>query len=61
MDTFIKNIGVIVVLVGVAFLAIPQLLGFPANSYLLTGCILMLAGILLTIFLGRYVDGKQSK
>lgn len=56
MDAFIKNIGAIIVLIGVAVLAIPQLCGFPSNSYLGIGVLIMIIGIIATIVIGRVTE-----
>lgn len=56
MDAFIKNIGAIIVLIGVALLAIPQFAGFPSNTYLIVGVVVMIVGIIATIVIGRVTE-----
>ena len=52
MNTFLKNIGLIVVLLGVLCLVIYHL-AVPSNALLVTALVLEVVGILLYIILGR--------
>ena len=46
MNEFLKYLGVIVLLIGVAILAVPALTGGMTNSILLTGLALSIVGYL---------------
>ncbi|MCR4665477.1 MAG: hypothetical protein K5660_08945 [Paludibacteraceae bacterium] len=52
MNTFLKNLGLILVLAGVVCLVVYHL-SVPANGLLVASLALEAAGILLYIFLGR--------
>lgn len=52
MNTFLKNLGLIIVLCGVLCLVIYHL-AIPSNALLVTSLVLEVVGILLYIILGR--------
>ena len=54
MKTFLKNSGILLLLIGVLVLAIPFFMGVHTNTSLLTGWILIIAG-----FIGYIVINKQ--
>ena len=53
MNEFLKYLGVIVLLIGVAILAVPALTGGMTNSILLTGLTLIIVGYLGHIALNK--------
>ncbi len=52
MNTFLKNLGLIIVLLGVVCLVVYHM-ALPSNALLVTALALEVAGILLYIILGR--------
>ena len=56
MNEFLKYLGVIVLLIGVAILAVPALTGGMTNSILLTGMALTIIG-----YLGHIVINKRME
>ena len=52
MNTFLKNLGLIIVLLGVVCLVIYHL-SVPSNALLVASLVLEVVGILLYIILGR--------
>lgn len=53
MNTLLKYIGVVVLLIGVAILAIPFLTGGMSNTILMTGLVVMLIGYFGHIILNK--------
>lgn len=53
MNEFLKNLGVIVLLIGVAVLAVPAFTGGMTNSILLIGLALIIIGYLGHIALNK--------
>ena len=53
MDTLIKNLGVIVIILGTLALIIPSFLGFNSNTTLSIGGILLFAGLVLHIIMTK--------
>lgn len=53
MNELIKNLGVIVLLIGVAILAVPTLTGGMSNTILLAGLGLIIFGYLGHIFINK--------
>lgn len=56
MNGLKKNLGVILVLIGAACMAVPQFMGMLNNTYLWIGFLMIILGILATIALGRSED-----
>lgn len=56
MSEFIKNLGVIVLLIGVVILAVPALTGGITNAILLTGLSVIVVG-----YLGHIVINKRAE
>ncbi|MDO5571594.1 MAG: hypothetical protein Q4F97_09075 [Bacteroidales bacterium] len=56
MKELLKNSGVILVLIGVAILAIPQFSHSTTNTSLVIGAIFTVLGIIATIILYKYVE-----
>ncbi|SEG07666.1 hypothetical protein [Parabacteroides chinchillae] len=54
MNELIKNLGVIVLLIGVIILAVPALTGGISNSILLTGL-----GVIILGYIGHIVINKR--
>lgn len=54
MNELIKNLGVIVLIIGVVILAVPALTGGMTNAILLTGL-----GVILLGYLGHIVINKK--
>lgn len=55
MNEFIKNLGVIILLIGVLILAIPTFTGGMSNTILLTGL-----GVILLGYIGHIVINKKA-
>lgn len=55
MNELIKNLGVIVLLIGVIILAVPTLTGAMSNAILLTGL-----GVILLGYIGHIVLNKRA-
>lgn len=55
MNTLLKNLGLIIVLLGVVCLVIYHL-AVPSNALLVASLVLEAAGILLYILLGRHLQ-----
>lgn len=53
MDTLIKNLGVIVIILGALALIIPSFLEFNSNTTLSIGGILLFAGLVLHIIMTK--------
>lgn len=53
MDTLIKNLGVIVIILGALALIIPSFLGINSNTTLSIGGILLFAGLVLHIIMTK--------
>jgi len=49
----LKYLGVFILLIGVAVLLVPKMLGNPSNTYLLAGLVIVIVGFLGHIFLNR--------
>ena len=58
MKEFAKNIGVIVMLIGVAFLVIPFLMGTTNNNNLILGMALIVNGLLGYIYTNNMKKGN---
>lgn len=56
MNELIKYVGVIILLIGVAVLAVPFLGGGITNSLLLIGLLLIVAGFFVHIFLNKKLE-----
>jgi hypothetical protein len=56
MDNLFKHLGVIILLIGVAILAIPAFLNAVTNVILLSGMGVIILGYLTHIFLNRKVE-----
>ncbi len=56
MNEFIKNLGVIVLLIGVVILAVPALTGGMTNAILLTGLVVIVIGYLSHIIINKRVE-----
>lgn len=55
MNELIKNLGVIVLLIGVAILAVPAMTGGMSNAILLTGL-----GVIILGYIGHIVINKKA-
>lgn len=55
MNELIKNLGVIILLIGVIILAVPTLTGGMSNAILLTGL-----GVILLGYIGHIVLNKRA-
>jgi len=55
MNTLLKYIGVVVLLIGVAILAIPFLTGGMSNAILMSGLVVMLIGYFGHIILNKKI------
>jgi len=49
----LKYLGVLILLIGVAVLIVPTMIGIPSNNYLLAGMAIILVGFLGHIFLNK--------
>ncbi|MDD2931351.1 MAG: hypothetical protein PHW97_00170 [Fermentimonas sp.] len=58
MKEFAKYIGVIVMLIGVAFLVIPFLMGSTTNNILIIGMVLIVNGMLGHIYINNMKKGS---
>lgn len=58
MKEFAKYIGVIVMLIGVAFLAVPFLMGTTTNTNLIIGLVLVVEGLLGYIYVNNMKKGS---
>jgi hypothetical protein len=56
MNTLLKYLGVIILLIGVAVLAVPSFLGGVNNTILLSGAGIIILGYLTHIFLNRRLE-----
>jgi len=56
MQTFLKNLGIILILGGFIFLVISVLKGMATNAFLLTSAIAIVGGLLVHIILNRIVE-----
>ncbi len=56
MNGFVKNIGVLVVLIGVAILAVPFITGGMSNTLLSVGFVVMLIGYFSHILINRKTE-----
>lgn len=56
MSGLIKNLGVIVLLIGVVILAVPALTGGMTNAILLTGLVVIVIGYLSHIIINKRVE-----
>ncbi len=56
MSAIIKNLGVIVLLIGVAILAVPTITGGLSNTILIIGLVVIILGYLGHIFLNKKVE-----
>lgn len=56
MSAIIKNLGVLVLLIGVAILAVPTLTGGQSNTLLAVGLVVIIIGYLAHIFLNKKVE-----
>ncbi|MDH6312393.1 dipeptide/tripeptide permease [Parabacteroides sp. PFB2-10] len=55
MNALIKNLGVIILLIGVAILAIPAITNSMSNALLVAGLVVIIIGYLCHIFLNKKV------
>jgi uncharacterized membrane protein HdeD (DUF308 family) len=60
MKEFAKYIGVVVMLIGVAFLVIPFFMGLTNNLNLIIGLILVIEGLLGHIFVNNMKKGSKT-
>lgn len=60
MKEFAKYIGVLVMLIGAAFLVIPFFMGLTNNTNLIIGLILVIEGLLGHIFVNNMKKGSKS-
>ena len=60
MKEFAKYFGVLVTLLGVAFLVIPFFMGLTNNTNLIKGLILVIEGLLGHIFVNNMKKGSKS-
>lgn len=56
MSELMKNLGVIVLLIGVVILAVPAMTGGMTNAVLMTGLIVIVVGYLGHIFLNKKAE-----
>jgi uncharacterized membrane protein HdeD (DUF308 family) len=56
MNELLKYLGVIILLIGVAVLAVPFLNGTQSNTLLLTGLGLIIAGFFAHIFINKRIE-----
>lgn len=56
MNELIKNLGIIVLLIGVIILAVPAINGGITNSILLTGLSVIIVGYIGHIIISKYVQ-----
>jgi len=52
----LKYLGVLVLLIGVAVLIVPTMIGKPSNTYLLAGMAIILVGFLGHIILNKKIE-----
>lgn len=53
MNEFVKNLGVIILLIGVVFLVIYSVLSQPSNVWLIAGLVSMIIGICAHILINK--------
>ena len=53
MNTLLKNLGVIILLIGVVVISIPTLTETPSNAYLGFGFFIVILGFVAHIFLNK--------
>ncbi len=58
MKELIRNLGVILILLGVAALAVPAFMATQTNDTLLLGLCLVIGGLLAHIIINRFVEDK---
>ncbi|WP_204244968.1 hypothetical protein [Parabacteroides sp. An277] len=56
MSELMKNLGVIVLLIGVVILAVPAMTGGMTNAVLMTGLIVIVVGYLSHIFINKKAE-----
>jgi len=56
MSAIIKNLGVLILLIGVLILAVPALTGGSSNAILASGLVVIIVGYLAHIFLNKKVE-----
>ena len=56
MSELMKNLGVIVLLIGVVILAVPAMTGGLTNAVLMTGLIVIVVGYLSHIFINKKAE-----
>lgn len=56
MSAIVKNLGVIILLIGVIILAVPAITGGMSNTILVIGLAVIILGYLGHIFLNKKVD-----
>ncbi|KXB37419.1 hypothetical protein HMPREF1869_00399 [Bacteroidales bacterium KA00251] len=61
MNSFIRYIGAILLLVGVLIIAIPGFMGTTTNTTLVLGLILEIIGFALHIILGKRAMSNEEK
>lgn len=55
MNVLLKNLGVLLLLIGVAILAVPALTGGMTNGLLIGGLVTILVGYICHIFLNKKI------
>jgi hypothetical protein len=53
MDALIKNLGIVVIILGALALIIPSFFGFNSNTTLTIGGVLLLAGLIVHIIMTK--------
>jgi hypothetical protein len=53
MKTFLRYLGIIIQMIGVAVLAIPFFCGFESNRSLITGVLLVVGGFIIYILIRK--------
>ena len=56
-----KNIGLIIVLIGILVIAIPALMNMTSNLTLSLGLVIEIVGLVLYIIFSRKVDSTDAK
>ena len=56
MNELLKNLGVIILLIGVAILAVPALTGGVSNTILLVGLVVIILGYLSHIVINKRLE-----
>lgn len=56
MSELIKNLGVIILLIGVAILAVPAFSGSTTNTTLMSGLLVIIIGYISHIVINKHVE-----